>query len=353
MTKTPETSSEKKPDSSTSVPFWRQIFKWLRRAYVGLAVAIGSYVLIVTVLFLMILSEGSSFSSDIPYQEDVIREGDEDTEEIVGVVDISGPMLVDDTSDSLSFSPTIASAERINKVLDELNSRDEVKAVVLRINSPGGTAVAADEIYQKILEVRENKPVVAHFSQVAASGGYYVGAAADSIVAHPDTLTGSIGVIMNLYEISELYEKIGVTANTIVSGEFKDIGSEARELTEEERAQLQDLVDGSYDNFVNAIVAGRGMDESTVRNLGDGRLYSGKQAADVGLVDSLGTFDVAIDEAINRAELDDPRVVEYLDQSFFEALLSTSAVRFFPGLRALDKAAPLQSQSGVLYLMQI
>lgn len=328
-------------------------FKWLRRAYVGFTVALGSYILLVTVVMLSLLSSGGSDVEQMPLQEEVIRAGSSDSQDIVAVVDLSGPIVLEDTSDDFAFSSVLVSAEKVISILSQLEENDQVKAIVLKINSPGGSAVASDVIYQKLMSIREAKPVTAYFAEVAGSGGYYVGAGANKIVSHPDALTGSIGVIMNLYEVSELYQTLGITNNTIKSGQFKDIGSESRELSDQEREQLQTLVDGTYGSFVNAIVAGRNMDEATVRELGDGRLYSGTQALENGLVDATGTFDDALDMAIADADLSDPAVIEYLDQSFFESLFSANMMQILPGVGSLLHKVTPHQQAGLMYLMDI
>ncbi|OQA92544.1 MAG: putative signal peptide peptidase SppA [Elusimicrobia bacterium ADurb.Bin231] len=190
------------------------------------------------------------------------------------------------------------SSEKVIKRLKKIGEDKSVKAVVLRINSPGGTVAAVQEIHAEILKLKKDKKVVvASFSDVAASGGYYIATAADKILANPGTLTGSIGVIMELSNFSSLMKKIGVKIETIKSGVHKDIGSFSREMTPEEKKILQDLINESYNDFVREVATGRKMDEEKVRLLADGRIFTGRQAVREGLVDMIGGLDDAIEEA--------------------------------------------------------
>ncbi len=200
-----------------------------------------------------------------------------------------------------SSKPTGAltpSSERIIKQLKKIEEDRSVKAVVLRINSPGGTVAAVEEIYAEVMKVRAaHKPVVASFSDIAASGGYYVATAADKIVANPGTLTGSIGVIMEMGNFTGLMQKFGVKFETIKSGRYKDIGSFSREMTPEEKVILQNVINDAYERFLAAVITGRKLDPQKARELADGRIYTGAQALKEGLVDSLGSMDDAVDTA--------------------------------------------------------
>ncbi len=174
-----------------------------------------------------------------------------------------------------------------------------VKAIVLDINSPGGSVGAVQELHSQILRIRKdhNMPVVALFGDVAASGGYYLGAACDKIVAHPGTLTGSIGVLFSVSNLEGLFAKVGYKVEPIKSGIHKDIGSPARPMTKEEKALLQELIDDAYGQFLGAVVAGRKLPEEKVRPVADGRIMSGNQALAVGLVDKLGDSQDAVELA--------------------------------------------------------
>ena len=176
---------------------------------------------------------------------------------------------------------------RVLKALRDVQER-EFPALLLRIDSPGGTVGDSQEIHAALLRLREKGcKVVASFGNISASGGVYVGVAADSIVANPGTITGSIGVILRGNNLSELLAKVGVRFETVKSGAFKDILSPDRALSPEERELLQSLIDSSYDQFVGAVAEGRGLDRDTVRTFADGRVFSGAQAKDLGLVDEL------------------------------------------------------------------
>lgn len=212
----------------------------------------------------------------------------------IAVVNILGPIR----ASMKSSDPFARDSEKVIKRLKKINENDSVKAVVLRINSPGGTVAAVQDIYSELLKMKKNgKFIVASFSDVAASGGYYIACAADEIVAQPGTLTGSIGVILEIGNFSELMKKIGVKIETVKSGIHKDIGNFAREMTIGERKILQNLINDAYEQFLSAVITGRKLDEAKARGLADGRIFTGTQAKSAGLVDILGGLDEAIEEA--------------------------------------------------------
>jgi protease-4 len=189
--------------------------------------------------------------------------------------------------------------------LDRMHRDPTVKAVVVRLDSPGGGVAASQEIHDAVRRLRDDgKPVVASMGGVAASGAYYVACAADSIVANPGTLTGSIGVIMSFPNTEELFRKVGVRFETIKTGKFKDVGSMWRPMTDEERALLQTVLVNVYDQFVDAIVEGRGMAREEILPYADGRIFSGDQAAEYGFVDRLGSLEDAIAMAGEMAGID-------------------------------------------------
>ena len=189
----------------------------------------------------------------------------------------------------------IVDADRVVRELGDHGDDPSIRAVVVRIQSPGGVVGPTQEIHDAILKIRtQGKPVVASMGSVAASGGYYLAAAATRIVANPGTLTGSIGVIMQLAEIEGLLKKVGVRYEVIKAGRLKDSASFARPMTPEERAVLQAVLDDMHDQFVTAIAEGRRLGKERVRALADGRVYSGRMAKDLGLVDALGGLDEAV-----------------------------------------------------------
>ncbi len=197
--------------------------------------------------------------------------------------------------------------------LKKFGDSPSVKAIVLRIDSPGGGVVPSQEIHDAVLRVRnkQNKAVVASMGTVAASGGYYIAAATDRIIANPGTLTGSIGVIMELANLEGLLKKIGVENVVVKSGRHKDIGSPFRKMSDEDRRILQSVMDDVHTQFIEAVAEGRSLDVSDVQPLADGRIFTGRQAKEIKLVDELGDLDDAIKLAAELAGIEgEPKVVE-------------------------------------------
>ncbi|RMF46584.1 MAG: signal peptide peptidase SppA [Deltaproteobacteria bacterium] len=188
----------------------------------------------------------------------------------------------------------IDSSRSLMEQLVDYREDPTVKAVVLRVNSPGGAVGPAQEIYEEVKKLARDKPVVVSMGTVAASGGYYVAVPARRILANPGTLTGSIGVVMQFTNMEELLAKIGLKSQVVKSGAHKDIGSATREMTDEEKNILQGLIDDVHLQFVSAIAEGRKMDLKRVKELADGRIYTGRQALKIGLVDELGNLQDAI-----------------------------------------------------------
>jgi protease-4 len=186
--------------------------------------------------------------------------------------------------------------EPIVDQLDRMERDTSIRAVVVRLDSPGGGVAASQEIYESVKKLRDQgkKPVVASMGGVAASGAYYVACAADSIVANAGTLTGSIGVIMTFPNTEDLFRKVGIRFETIKTGKYKDIGTMWRPMTDEERKLLQDVLSNVYDQFIDAIVEGRGLAREDVLPYADGRIFSGDQAQEYGFVDRLGDLDDSI-----------------------------------------------------------
>jgi protease-4 len=199
-------------------------------------------------------------------------------------------------------------------VLGELKRFKEapwIKAIVVRIDSPGGAVAPTQEIFDELQKTKKKKPLVASMGGTATSGGYYIASACERILANPGTLTGSIGVIMQLSNVEELMKKVGVKGYNIKSGANKDIGSPFQPLSPEGREILQSLVDSVHSQFVSAVAKARGMKEAQVRKLADGRVYSGAQAKELGLVDQFGTLEDAIEFAAKRVGLEENPTVYY------------------------------------------
>jgi protease-4 len=205
----------------------------------------------------------------------------------------------------------IVSPEQTLKHLTQFRNNPNVKSIVLRIDSPGGAVGASQEIYQEVKRTSGVKPVIASMGSMGASGGYYAALGADTIIANPGTMTGSIGVIVKFPNLEGLFEKIGYKSEVIKSGPLKDVGASNRPMSEEEHKIMQDLIDNVYGQFVRDIAAARDMPEDTVRELADGRVYSGEQALEVNLIDSLGNFTDAIAIAAEKGGLDieDPQLI--------------------------------------------
>ena len=215
-------------------------------------------------------------------------------------------------------------------------ARDDetVRAVVLRINSPGGSAPASQEVGEELKKLRSaGKPVVASMGDIAASGGYWIAALCDRIYANPGTITGSIGIYIPYANYEELFKKIGVHGEKIKSGPHKDMLSPERPMTAAERAILQEMVDDLYDQFVAVVAEGRKMEPDRVRRLADGRIYTGRQAKKLGLVDEMGTQEDAVNAAARLAGIaGKPAVHEVGRGGLWEMLLGADGQSLFDGL---------------------
>jgi protease IV len=239
-------------------------------------------------------------------------------------------------------------ATSVLKSLRKAGKDNHIKAILLRINSPGGTVPASQELSDEIIDLRsKNKPVVVSMGDLAASGGYYISSAADTIVAEPGTLTGSIGVILSSLNMKGLGEKLGVSPEVIKSGKFKDLASPYRAMTPEDRTILQDLIMDSYDQFVTAVAKGRKMKVEDVKKIADGRIYSGRQALKLGLVDKLGGYDTAIDTlqtmCKDRYHLKDKLPIDDGGGDYFLSSIFESSARYVNPRSSLTEDSLLKS----------
>lgn len=236
----------------------------------------------------------------------VYREGDGET---LALVKLEG-IIIDNPANS-AYLNTPYNHKLLLKQLEAAFSREDIKGVILQVNSPGGGVYESDEIYNRIseLKARYKKPVVVYMSQEAASGGYYVSMAADKIYANRNTLTGSIGVILRTYNYQQLADKIGVKDVTFKSGEQKDLLNPMRPINNEEQVIMQSVVDESYGYFVDVVAEGRHMDRNQVLQLADGRIYTATQAQKLGLVDEVGYLEQAIAGAAKLANTSNPTVL--------------------------------------------
>ena len=204
----------------------------------------------------------------------------------------------------------IKSSDTYLKLLDKLEKDRNVKAVVLRVDSPGGIVGACQEIHDKVKEISQKKPVVVSMGSIAASGGLYISVPATKIVANPGTITGSIGVILQSYNVKQLADRIGIKVITVKSGKFKDLLNPFREPDEKTLQILQALIDDSYNQFVKAVAEGRKLPVEKVKKFADGRIFTGRQAKELGLVDELGNFDRAVEVARELSKSPDARIFE-------------------------------------------
>ncbi|MBI5574811.1 MAG: signal peptide peptidase SppA [Deltaproteobacteria bacterium] len=231
---------------------------------------------------------------------------------LIGVVSRMDDMSLK-TGDKVAVLPVtglIADSEATIEQLKKFARDDSVKAIVIRINSPGGGVGPSQEIHEEVKKLQGKKIVVASMGALAASGGYYIACASQKIYANPGTITGSIGVIMSFVSVKDLIGKIGVKGMVVKSGEFKDLGSPVRDMKPEERKLLKEVVDNVHLQFVDAVAEGRKLDKSKVLKIADGRIFSGEQAKALGLIDALGNLEDAVAEAGKMANIEgEPRVV--------------------------------------------
>ncbi len=268
---------------------------------------------LVIVLLAGVLVQGCTFNFPLfpvpgPMQETQIS-GTGDGK--VLLIDLSGVISSQD-KEGLIRQPNMLATFR--EELTKASKDDKIQALVVRINSPGGTVTASDILYHELREFKTKKkvPVIASMMDVATSGGYYLAMAADRIVVHPSTVTGSIGVIMLTVNARGLLEKVGVEANAITSGPRKDMGLPFRAMTAEERGIFQGVIDSFYNRFLVVVQEGRpNLSAEQIKKLADGRIYSGDQAKAAGLIDEIGYLDEAIELAKKKAGLTEARVVTY------------------------------------------
>jgi protease-4 len=255
----------------------------------------------------------------------------------IAIVYASGEITGGDGNDNQIGSETIS------KALRKVRMDDKVKAVVLRVNSPGGSSLASDVIWREVMLTKKVKPIIVSMGDVAASGGYYIACAADSIIAEPNTITGSIGIFAVLPNMQKLFnDKLGITFDGVKTGKYADLGDVSRPLSPEERAILQNSVNRGYDDFTKAVAKGRGKTQAYVNSIGQGRVWTGTQALKIGLVDRLGNINDAVKSAAKKAGVKDYRIVAYPEQKSF-------LNKFGEGLSAEVKAHFVKAELGENY----
>jgi len=227
--------------------------------------------------------------------------------EKVGIVEVEG---------------VIADSEKIVRTLKRFREDDDIRAIILRVDSPGGGIGPSQEISREVNKTAGKKKIITSMGSLAASGGYYVAAGTSGIMANPGTVTGSIGVIMGYTNFGNLLERVGLYPVVVKSGEYKDMGSPVREMSTQERALLQEVVDGMHSQFVRAVASGRGLTEEKVRAIADGRILTGEQALALDLVDRLGNMEDAIDWVAELAGIEGEVQLVYPREDKYTGLLS-------------------------------
>lgn len=257
----------------------------MKKSRTGITILILACLVAVFIIIAIALTLGTDTDKENGSWTDFLESGNK-----IGVIRIEG---------------TIMSSDDILKQLKKYRKKSAIKAIVLRINSPGGTVAPAQEIYAEIIKTKKKKPVVASMETVAASAAYYISSSADRVVASPGTITGSIGVIMMLPDIHNIIDKIGVSVNIIKAGKFKDIGSGVKPLSPEERDILESFATEIHEQFISDVAEGRKgkIEKDKLKEIADGRFFSGEKAKAMGLVDDMGNFYDAVKIAADLAKI--------------------------------------------------
>ncbi|QIW81023.1 signal peptide peptidase SppA [Bacillus tequilensis] len=273
----------------------------------------------------------------------------------IAVLEVSG--TIQDNGDSSSLLGSDGYNHRtFLKNLERAKEDKTVKGIVLKVNSPGGGVYESAEIHKKLEEIKKEtkKPIYVSMGSMAASGGYYISTAADKIFATPETLTGSLGVIMESVNYSKLADKLGISFETIKSGAHKDIMSPSREMTKEEKNIMQTMVDNSYEGFIDVISEGRGMSKAEVKKIADGRVYDGRQAKKLNLVDELGFYDDTISAMKkDHKDLKNASVISYEESFGLGSLFSMGANKMFKSEIDFLNMREILSQSGSPRMMYL
>lgn len=264
------------------------------------------------------------------YRESIVETGN--GYERIAVLTVDG-VIQDLGGASSVFQPSGYNHGLFMRQLNDVLEDESIKGIILKVNSPGGGVVESADIYDSIRLIQEERqiPVYVAMGGMAASGGYYISAPADKIFVNRETITGSIGVIMESLNYAKLAERYGIGFNTIKTGPYKDIMSGAREMTDEERAMLQDMINDSYQRFVEIIGEGRSMSEAEVKKIADGRIMNGRQAIEAGLADEIGKTGDAIAAMKEDYDLQDATVFEYSAKDSLLSIYGVKARNFFGG----------------------
>ncbi len=271
------------------------------------------------------------------------------------LIDISGVIRDRRNKNILGTETSRPMTARIQEELDKARDDKKVKALILRINTPGGHVTTADIIYHEIMTFKKETgiPVVAEFMDMATSGGYYIGAAADKIVAQPTTITGSIGVVAYNVNATGLLDKIGITDRTIKSGDKKDMASPLRDMSAEEREILQSIIDELYERFLTVVFDGRHglINKQELRKISDGRVYTATQALKLKLIDRIGYMEDAVSYAKELAKIDDARVVTYAESGVYRNNIYSGAPALSPTtLNLINIDTSFMSGAGISFM---
>lgn len=305
-----------------------ECIKWFFRGLSSFASAIIGYFLVLAAILtgIFAVSSGQIFEKDTEVftsSEEIYRDyGGEDR---IALINLNGVIVENDNvSNPIVGGFNTITPDKVEMALNNLRNESRLKAVIFNLSSPGGSPIASDRIFEIITDFKKNKnvPVVVLMGDVVASGGYFISAPADYIIANPATLTGSIGVIFETYNLEGLYEKVGVKKEVYKAGKYKDILSDARQATDEEKVMIARLMNDAYELFLKRVSEGRKLPFEKVQTLAEGKLYSGIEAKEAGLIDDVGTLNSAISQAAFLGKTDKFKVIKVRSVSFLDELLS-------------------------------
>jgi len=312
---------------------------------IGFAIFFFVCTLLLFTLFIGSLVLSKAFVADTTGKKRVAETVVEGSgEDKIAIISVRGILSSESAEGLFIEKPSIV--EVVKQQLEQAATDTHVKAVLLEVDSPGGGITASDIIYNNILKFKTDtkKKVVVYMQDIAASGGYYISSAADAIVAHPTTITGSIGVIMPLINVAELINRYGVKDSSITSGDMKGIGSPLKPMTPGETAILKEIIDEMYMQFVMVVSTGRHLDIEAVKQIADGRIYTGKQALEKGLIDQLGYLEDAIGLSKKLAGLTEATIIRYEKHYGLADLFGVMSGRFFQGNTIRLDISQLQEQ---------
>lgn len=298
--------------------------------------AIGIFILIL--IFLSAIGGAFSEKADQSKGEETYISGSGGNK--IVVISLHG-MILSSVEPTITGSTEAITPDKVRQVLNRVAKDGSIKGVILEIDSPGGSAVASDQIYEIIQTFKKETklPIVASLGDTAASGGYYIASTADKIVANPATITGSIGVIASTLKVQGLFDKLGLKEEVYKKGTYKDILSSTRDTTPEEKAIIDSILDDTYNLFLTRVAQGRKLSKPAVENLANGKIYSGIQAQNVGLVDNIGNLEMSISITKELAHLGDAKVVRFETGSFFDRIFSGTLFSLFKPL--ISHTSPL------------